>query len=80
MTRQSHCYRSLIAKAASLALGDRLREIEKMCEGQNTVSTKKLQVHLDVMRDDLRRDAIQLRRVADKIKDLESNTLCKVLK
>jgi len=56
-----------IAKAASYARGDMLGKLYILCEGQKTVSTKKLERILDDIADDLKTDALFIKNLSNKI-------------
>lgn len=60
-------YSNTIAKAASRARGDRLNELYRLCEGQKSVSTKKLERMIDNLADSDRLDSIHFRELANKI-------------
>ena len=60
-------YPEAIKKAASRARGDRLASLYTICEGQKTVSTRKLQKLIDDLAESDKLDAIHFRRLADQL-------------
>ena len=60
-------YANTLQKAASLATGIRLNPLQRICEQQNTISTRKLVAHLDYLREGMQQDAVHFRALADRI-------------
>ena len=56
-----------IAIAASRLKGDRLIKLYELCEGQKTISTRKLKIMIDKLADSEREDGIHFRELADRI-------------
>lgn len=64
-------YSNTIAKAASRARGGRLDPLRNLCEGQKTVSTRKLSRLIDELHEDDKLDAIHFRVLADRLNTKE---------
>ena len=62
-----YCKKNTIAKAASLARGDRLDQLYSICESQKSISTNKLVKYLDQLHESMQLDAIHFKRLAEKI-------------
>ena len=66
-TLNTYDYADTIQKAASRARGDRLGPLYKLCEEQQTVSTKKLEMMIDKLWESDRQDAIHFKTLADRL-------------
>ena len=64
-------YPTAIKKAASRARGDRLARLYAICEGQKTVSTRKLSKLIDELAESDRLDAIHFRSLAGQLNTKE---------
>lgn len=65
--RSPYGFSETIAKAASRARGDRLGKYYLICEGQKTISTKRLERILDELQESDRLDAVHFKSLADQL-------------
>jgi hypothetical protein len=59
--------RNAIYQAAALAKGDVLRPLLILCESQQSISTRRLELHLEDIGDYLKAVAIMMRQLSDEV-------------
>lgn len=60
--------RELIYIASRLVKCDYISELDEICENQKTISCAKLEMHLDLISEMLKKDAIRISDISNKIK------------
>jgi len=66
-------YTNTVLRAAALAKGNGLDALQRICEQQKTISTRRLELYLNELREDMKLDAIHFRALADHIAKLEES-------